>query len=183
MATATKRITAEEYLNMDTDGQHCELVRGRIEVMNMPTPRHGQICGNIYFLLRQFTQKHRLGHVVSNDSGVITERDDDTVRGPDIAFYSFKSVKPGRMPPGYIPVPPDLAAEVRSTTDRWSRINKKVREYLDAGVKVVFVADQQTESVYVHRDDDAPEIYRADDTLRLPDVLPGFKVKVFRFFE
>ena len=33
--------------------------------------------------------EHDLGHVLSNDSGVITERDPDTVRGADISFYSY----------------------------------------------------------------------------------------------
>ena len=48
--------------------------------MNVPTPRHGEICVQISYLLRRFLEDHPLGRVVSNDSGVRTERDPDTMR-------------------------------------------------------------------------------------------------------
>ena len=49
--------------------------------MPMPKPRHGQICGQVVYLLRRSFETNDLGHVLSNDSGVITERDPDTIVG------------------------------------------------------------------------------------------------------
>ena len=63
--------------------------------MPPPTPRHGQICGKAD-RLRDFADEHDLGHVLCNDSGVITERDPDTVRGADVSFYSYAKVPRGR---------------------------------------------------------------------------------------
>ena len=91
MATvAEKLLTAEEYGELPDNGQPTELVRGRIVPLNMPAPRHGEICVVTIYLLKRFLEDHPLGRVVSNDSGVITERDPDTVRGGDLAFYSYQ---------------------------------------------------------------------------------------------
>ena len=72
-AIAEKLLTAEEYFLLPDDGTHKELVRGRIVRMNMPKPRHGQICARIVYLLERFQEDHPLGHVLSNDTGVVTD--------------------------------------------------------------------------------------------------------------
>jgi len=43
--------------------------------------------------LGEFVDEHELGRVMSNDSGVITERESDTVRGADVTFYSLNRHK------------------------------------------------------------------------------------------
>src|SRR5581483_3813003 len=91
--------------------------------------------------------------VLSNDSGVLTKRGPDTVRGADVAFYSYGRVPPGPLPRTYLAVVPELVFEVRSPTDRWRAIVTKVGEYLTAGVAVVCVLDEATEAVHVYTDD------------------------------
>jgi len=120
---------------------------------------------------------------VSNDSGIITERDPDTVRGADVAFYSYGRIPRGPLPPGYLPVPPELVFEVRSPTDRWRDVLAKVVEYLDAGVSVVCVLDPGTETVLLYRDDRPNEVIPAEGELTIPEVLGDFRVPVRRFFE
>lgn len=183
MATAEALLTAEQYYLLPDNGQPTELVRGRVVPVNMPFPRHGQICGKVVRLLGRFLEDHDLGHVVSNDSGVVTERDPDTVRGADVAFYSYARVPPGPLPQGYLPVPPELVFEVRSPGDRWAEVLIKVGEYLNAGIGAVCVLDTPTQTAYLHQPDQAPQIFTADQDLTLPPPLDGFRVPVRRFFE
>jgi Uma2 family endonuclease len=75
-----------------------------------------------------------------------------------------------------------VAFEVRSPGDRWREIHAKVAEYLAAGVRAVCVLDQQTETAHLYYPDEAPRILTADQELTLPDVLPGFRAAVGRFF-
>jgi hypothetical protein len=89
MATVEALLTAEEYRLMPDNGRPTELVRGRIVSVNVPAPRHGEICANICYLLRRYFEDEDLGHAVTNDSGVQTERDSDTIRGADVSFYSY----------------------------------------------------------------------------------------------
>jgi Uma2 family endonuclease len=182
MSAAESLLTAEEYLALPENGIPNELVRGKIVPLYVPTPRHGQICGQVIFFIHRYLEDHDLGHLVCNDSGIITERAPDTVRGADIGFYSYKQVPPGPLPQGYLPVSPELVFEVRSPIDRWSAILTKVAEYLEAGVTVVCVLDQMTERCHVYRSDDPGQEFTAEQELTIPDVLPGFQVVVRCFF-
>jgi Uma2 family endonuclease len=185
MATAVIEtlLTAEEFRRLPDDGRPKELKRGRVILMNLPAPRHGQICGQVYYLMRRYLDDHPSGHLVSNDSGIITEHDPDTVRGADVAFYSYNRVPAGPLPQGYLPVAPELVFEIRSPTDRWGAILTKVGEYLQAGVAVVCVLDQTTERCHVYRNEEEIQEFLPDQDLTLPDVLPEFRVAVRRFFE
>jgi Uma2 family endonuclease len=133
-------------------------------------------------LIGTFADDHDLGHVLCNDSGVITERDPDTVRGADVAFYSDAKVPRGKIRKGYLDVVPDLVVEVRSEDDRWRDILAKVHEYLDAGVGVVIVLDPDPEGAHVFRPDQPPRQLGPDDELTVPDLLGDFRVAVRRFF-
>jgi hypothetical protein len=59
----------------------------------------------------------------------------------------------------------------------------KVAEYLGAGVSVVCVLDQVSETVLVYSADELPRTLEGDDELHLPEVLGEFRVAVRRFFE
>jgi Uma2 family endonuclease len=175
-------ITAKEFARMPDDGTIQELVRGRIVRMPPPIPYHGQICVEFVLALGEFVRSHGLGRIVANDSGVVTERDPDTVRGADVCYYS-KARLPNELPHDqYADVVPDLVVEVRSPSDRWRKILAKVGEYLSAGVTVVIVADPTTSSVLVYRDEGSPQTFGPNDSLTIPDLLPGFSAPVARFF-
>jgi Uma2 family endonuclease len=183
VSISEKLLTIEEYLLLPDEDVPNELVRGRIVPLAIPFPRHGQICSEVLYLLYRFLDVHHMGRLVSNNSGIITERDPDTVRGADIAFYSFQRVPRGPLPDGYLDVMPELIFEVRSPGDRWGRILAKVGEYLEAGVTVVCVLDQMTERCQVYRSKEDMQVFTSEQELTLPDVLPEFRAVVRRFFE
>ncbi len=59
----------------------------------------------------------------------------------------------------------------------------KVGEYLEAGVAVVCVLDQVSETLHVYHAEELPRTLHGDDELTLPDILGDFRVAVRRFFE
>jgi Uma2 family endonuclease len=124
-----------------------------------------------------------MGRVVSNDGGILTERAPDTVRGGDVAYSSYARVPQGPLPAGYLDVVPELVFEVRSPTDRWSRLITKAGEYLEAGVTVVCLLDPVSETAQVYRADELPRTLNAEDELDLPDVLGELRLPVRLFFE
>jgi Uma2 family endonuclease len=181
--TSATLMTAEEFAARPDPGYPEELVRGRIVPMPMPKPRHGQICGCAYYLFRNHIEAQDLGHLLSNESGVVTERGPDTVRGADISFYSYARVPKGPLPDRYLEVAPDLVVEVLSPSDRWPKVFGKVAEYLDAGTTVVLVLDDQRRVAQLFRADGTTRLLDADDELTIPDLLGDFRVRVGRFFE
>lgn len=181
--TTQRLLNAAEYAVLTGRGMPTELVRGRVVEMNVPAPRHGEICANITTLINPYVRAQGMGRVVSNDGGILTERDPDTVRGGDVAYYSYVRVPRGPLPAGYLDVVPELVFEVRSPTERWSRLIAKAGEYLEARVTVVCLLDQVSETVQVYRADELPRTLHADDELHLPDILGELRVPVRRFFE
>ncbi len=182
-STATPALlTAEEYALRPDPGHPEELVRGRVVLTPPPKPRHGYLCNKAGRLLGNFCEEHHLGWVFNNDTGVVTERNPDTVRGADVAFYSFARLPEGPLPDSYPAVAPDLIIEVLSPTDRWPKILMKVGEYLDAGTSLVLVLDDDSRQAHAFRPDGV-QILRSDDDLSIPEILPGFVVPLRRFFE
>jgi Uma2 family endonuclease len=180
--TAPALMTAEQFAERPDPGYPEELVRGGIVPTAVPDRRHGQICSNALFLFRSYADAHALGHVLCNDSGVITERGPDTVRGADVAFYSYNRLPRGPLPRTYGPEVPELVVEVQSKGDKWPKVLAKVVEYLDAGVSAVVVLDDKHRRAQVFTADDN-RLLGSDDELTIPEILPGFAVAVRRFFE
>jgi Uma2 family endonuclease len=183
MATAEALMSAQEFGDRPDPGHPEELVKGTIIAMPPPDRRHGYVCGQAYYLIRQFVEGHDLGRVLSNDSGVITERNPDTVRGADVAYYSYTRLPRGPLPTGYGPEVPELVVEVCSLSDRWVDINEKVTEYLRAGVLAVVVLDPKPQTAHVFSGEDAPILLRSEDELVLPGILEGLRVRVGQFFD
>ena len=95
---APPRSDRVDASTLPDDGQRRELRRGVVVVLNLPGFRHGEVCGNIHYWLSTFVRQHPLGRVLTNDSGLITERNPDTVRGGDVTYYSFQRVAKGESP-------------------------------------------------------------------------------------
>lgn len=179
---AAPLLTAAEFM-AKYEHAHAELVKGVVKEYPVPYPRHGKICGTMTGLLWQHVSAADLGHVMTNDSWIQTGHDPDTIRGADVCFFSYERLPRGPVPPGLLPVSPDLVVEVRSPTDRWTDVFGKVLEYLKAGVRVIVILDPGTETASVYRPEELQQILHNGDALVIPDVLPGFSVPVRRLFE
>ncbi len=185
MATAEmlELMTAEQFGQRPDSGYPEELVQGRVVAMPVPDRRHGYVCGRADRILGNFVDGHDIGRVICNDSAIITERDPDTVRGADVAYYSYPRLPKGTLPAGYGPEVPEVVVEVLSVNDRWRVILEKVSEYLNARVLVVIILDPEHQIAHVFSSDDPPRTLGAEEQLVLPGVLEGFSVRVGQFFE
>jgi Uma2 family endonuclease len=151
-------------------------------MMNMPGFRHGDVCRRVAQVVGNFIDERSLGRVTGNDAGVITARNPDTVRGPDIAYYSFERLPADVVPVGYPSVAPEVVFEVLSPSDHWSDALGKAGEYLRAGVRVVCVVDPETRTATLCRPDAAPLTRGEDQSLELPELHAEFAVPLRAFF-
>jgi Uma2 family endonuclease len=186
MATVTEKLlTAEEFARLPepADGSEEELVKGVVVSVPVPGFNHGYIQANVGDLLLGYVRAHRLGHVTLG-TGLITERNPDTVRGPDVAFWSAERIPLDRpVPQGYPEVAADLAVEVLSPDDRLRKVREKLREYFTGGVRMVWVVDPENRTVTVYRSPDEGRLLHESATLTGEDVVPGFSCPVAAFFE
>jgi Uma2 family endonuclease len=181
--TQAHLLTAEEFaqLPQPEDGSQQELVQGVVITMPPPSFFHGLCCNELGSRLRNHVREQQLGYVTSNDSGVILARAPDTVRGPDLAFWSRERMPtPPRM--GYPDIAPDLVVEVLSPSDVFPQILRKVQQYLRAGTREVWVVVPEDRSVTVCRPGQEQVILGNGETLSSGDTLPGFSCPVAELF-
>ncbi len=184
MATVAspKLITAEEFMAADLGEGTFELVRGEVVLLPPTMPKHGRVCSKIGFVLESFGRQTRYGYSLLG-SAVATERGPDTVRAPDVCFFSQARWPESEIGDGLPPVPPDLAVEVVSPRDRPGEIHRKIGEYLDAGVPLVWVVYPTRRRVAVYRPGgEEPIVLKEDDVMENFPELPGFRCPVSDFF-
>jgi Uma2 family endonuclease len=185
MATASrpKPMTAEEFMAADLGEATFELIRGEIVEMPTPMPDHGVVCANFAGILWDYGRRSGYGYVLSSDSAVLTERGPDTVRGADVCFYSHARWPRSQVGKTLPPVPPDLAVEVYSPSNRRGEMPRKVSEYLAIGTLMVWVLYPGRRSIAIHRSDDQPPLvlHERDVIEDLPE-LPGFRCAVADLF-
>lgn len=180
---ARKLVTAEDLLATRDTGVCRELVRGEVIETTPSGIEHSEVGLGLGALLRAFVKGHNLGVVVGSDGGFMLERDPDTVRVPDCAFIARERLPEGRRPKGFFQGAPDLAVEVASPSDTWAGIEVKVREYLEAGTRLVWVVSPEARSVRVYRSAEKSFLLTEDGTLTGDPVLPGLAIPVREVFE
>ena len=71
--------------------------------------------------------------------------------------------------------------EIRSKNDSQAYLDRKVADYLAAGVKLVWVAHPDAKTVTAHRAGTPPQSFAASQTLPL-EFVPGFELPVEEIF-
>jgi Uma2 family endonuclease len=181
MTTTEPLITADDLLRTPDLGR-CELVRGELIRMTPAGYEHGSIIVNICTPLAIFVTQGGLGRVSGAETGFHIAHDPDTVRAPDVAFVAAGRL-PSPLPKGFFPGPPDLAVEVVSPDDRDSQVMAKVRSWLDAGCRVVWLVDSRRGTVRVFLGQSPEQVLRLSDTLSGEPLLPGFFLAVAEIFK
>ena len=183
VATATKLLTAEEFYELPDplDGSKQELVRGEVVTMPPPTFEHGEVQVNVAGHIWVFLKSNKIGRVVTG-SGTVTDRKPDTVRGPDVSYYSKERVPLDVRIVKYADVPPDLCVEIISPSNTRNQMRAKIKEYFFSGVRMVWVVEPEDRSVTILLAPDEGRTIYENGTLDGGEVLPGFSCKVSDLF-
>jgi len=180
MSTIThkKLLTAEEFFLLPDpgDGTQQELVRGEIVTMPPPGGMHGVTCSKTDRKLGIYIDGGPGGTLVCNDTGFITEREPDSVRGPDISYWSKDRLN--IVPVGYIEIAPDMLVEVLSPSNTSKQIRAKLKEYFAKEVRLVWVIAPEDRTLTIYRTPDEGRLLHETAAVTGEDVLPGFTCRV-----
>ena len=183
MTTITQPVTAEELLNMPDDGFRYELIRGELRKMPPAGHIHGEYALSIGASLQTHAKANGLGKTYAAETGFKLESDPDHVRAPDAAFVRRERAEAAREISGFFPGAPDVAVEVISPTDRYTEVEEKVADWLDAGTIAVIVVDPNRRIVKVHRSPTDVIALTEADVLSAEDAVPGWQMPVRDIFE
>lgn len=146
-----------------------------------PGFEHGLIQGEIFARLHNHVTSNKLGRVVV-ESGLITDRNPDSVRGPDVSFWSKERLPFDQKPRGYPDVAADLCVEVLSPDDRPAKMREKRNEYFNRGVRLLWVIDPRMKCITVYRSPDDETVIDNAGVLDGEDVVPGFRCPIAELF-
>lgn len=175
-------MTVSEFEKAATRLGPCELVRGEVVTLSPGGFEHSQVLINVGALLKAWSHQTGLGRVVGGEAGIVVQKEPATVRGADVAYFSYERLPARTKPQGFSLVPPDLAVEILGKSQAWHQIVEKVGEYLRMGVDRVWVIDPRTRRVHIFQPEAEPAIMDCGQTLKDDTILPGFACKVDELF-
>jgi Uma2 family endonuclease len=183
MSTEVQLMTADELLAKPDDGFVYELIKGElVKVSPPPGHEHGLVAMNLAGPLYEYVKKHQLGNVYAAETGYLLEQNPDTVRAADVSFIRRERIeKAGRIRRYWIGAP-DLAVEVNSPSDTVGRIKGKVGQWLENGVRLLWIVSPKMRSVTIYRSLTEVIVLTEKDILDGGDVVPGFQIRVADIF-
>lgn len=175
-------MTAGELERLGDYRYRYDLIRGRVHRLAPAGGEHGEIAGEVAGRLWAHVAPRQLGRVYGAETGFLLARDPDVVLAPDAAFVRADRLPPRAERRGFLRLAPDLAVEIVSPSEREADVAQKVREYLAAGVRLVWVLYPLRRTVLVYEPGATVRTLRAADELDGGDVLPEFRVRVADLF-
>jgi Uma2 family endonuclease len=163
------------------EGVSCELIDGILVEKDMAAyeSRIAMVLGHFF---ESLLDDDDLG-VVLGESGML-RLFPNQVRIPDVSFISWKRMPDEECPGEAIwSLAPDLAVEVLSAGNTEEEINRKLREYFQAGTKLAWVVDPGTRTVRVYTSRRRSVLLGEKDTLDGGKVLPGFSLPIKKWFQ
>lgn len=167
---------------LDREGRICELIDGTLVEKPMGY-NEGQVTFELIVFLGTFLKRHNLG--LANGPDGTLKLTTGLLRIPDVSFVSWDRL-PGRKRPTEGPVPHlplDLAVEVLSKSNTKREMTRKVREYFQAGTRLVWLIDFRAKTARVFTSPADSTLLTEDDSLDGGDVLPGFRLALRELFE
>ena len=186
MATNPNVLTADDVLDLPVpdDAIGYEFVDGQ-PVLVMPASfTHGYLIAEVVYRLRRFVDDAGLPGKVCTDVGFVLglPRDRERMRGPDVA-YILREKLAGLDPNRLVRAIPDLAVEIDLTSAKKPHAQQRVVDYLQAGVRLVWVIDPHSRTAVIYHLDGSARLIPGDGVLDGEAVVPGFRLPIAELFD
>lgn len=149
-----------------------------VDVPPMPSYAHGEIIIALGAALYPYVRAHKLGHVFAAQTTYRIDGMPD--RLPDLTFVSSDRTPATFHQEG--DVAPDLVVEIVSATDTYGTVSAKVQEYLDHGVRLVWVLNPWLHTIDAY-EATRQRLFTLNDTLDAEPVIPGFTCPMRDLFD
>ena len=159
-----------------------ELDDGRLITMTPAGVEHGSYEMRIGAAFYEQGEKKGLGRACTGEVGIVLRRKPPRIVGADVAFIAKRSLPMKKSRSGYLETMPEVVVEVLSPNDTKAYVNRKISDYLDAGVGQVWIADPARREIVIHRRNAQPQSFTENDVLKSHDPIPGFKLPLAEVF-
>ncbi|MFO0805228.1 MAG: Uma2 family endonuclease [Gemmataceae bacterium] len=193
-AETPKVWTAEDLLAMPDDGVERWIIRGQLREkpseypeakMTVRNRHHSSVMTRVATAIMNWlrTQPKPRGDAFCGEVGVILPGRTSTL-GVDVVYAAPDVVEVQDDEESTLLVGvPTLTVEILSPNDTQVQVREKTREYLQAGVSIVWVVDPHDQIVRVYQNGLPAESYNVTHHMPEHPAMPGFTPAVAEFFE
>jgi Uma2 family endonuclease len=164
----------EQILKDDDNDYQIELQEGNILIMGPSDIESSEIGAELIRLLGNWVKPRKLGRIFDSSGGFIMPNTD--LRAPDVSFVSAQRLK--RTVRDFGNLVPDLVVEIKSKTDRVSKLEDKLKLFLELGAKVGILINPDELTVTVYRPDGKITLLTEDDKLTVTELFPGWEIAI-----
>jgi Uma2 family endonuclease len=170
-ATDPMQLSADDVLSIPVPPhlRGYELENGELVAVSLPAPLHGRIQAEILFQLKLYVRENPGSGRVYGEVGYVLElpSDPERLRGPDATFVSEPLLRASGGEPegGWYRLVPDLVVEIDSPGRRPAIEQRRIQDYLEAGVRLLWVIHTATRSATVYSEDGTVRLVREDGSL------------------
>ena len=176
-------LTADDFDRISQDGIRRELRRGTL-FDTAPLDENHQIAAtNIEKGLRHFVLPRQLGWVRGIGTGVLLERNPDTIKAPHILYVPVTVLPEDPESRNYIETIPAWVCEVITPQDYQCTVFDKTEMWLRVGVLMVVEVYPAERAVMIHRSGLPFQTLTGNDALKGGEVLPGFTLPLSEIFQ
>ena len=175
-------VTLGQFLAMREPVDHrLEVSRGRLVRVPAQWALDSRVAGRLALALMDYDKATRRGFGLLYPRHVLSESP-ATVRIPDVSFAPTRRIPRVPYHRALWRLAPVLAVKVLSDLDTIGELQERIVDYLEAGVRLVWIIgpDARSATVYRHRQD--PFILREGESLDGGDVLPGLSIPLEGIF-
>ncbi len=167
--------TEEDVLAAESRSNRiCELIDGTLVEKTMASLESMLAAALIYFIHR-YLDSRKLGTVLAPDG--LLKILPAQIRAPDVSFIRWERFPGGQLPEAAIfSVVPDLAVEILSEGNTEAEMNRKLREYFQAGVQMVWYIEPKTRTARTYTTVNEWTEIDSDGSLLGGEVLPDFEL-------
>lgn len=177
MPTPVRLLSAEDVERLPPD-LRCELIDGILIELQYATWTHGLVTANLIGLLGEHVKEDPALRALAH-CGFILRRNPDTVREPDASI--MLADRP--LTTGYPVIAPVFVAEVIDEWDTPTEIQGRIRDWLEFGVRLIWLVDPEKRTVQVIRSLTDRLEFTETEILSGEPVLPDFACPVAKIFE
>jgi Uma2 family endonuclease len=173
--------TEEDLLEAESrTGYICELIDGTLVRKTMAT-RESMLALELGYFLRRYLEENNIG-ALAGEGGLLKILPEQ-VRAPDVSFIRWERLpKHGAPKPPIYAAVPDLAVEILSKSNTKVEMDRKLTDYFEAGVRLVWYIDPDTRTARAYI---APATWTdigPDGSLSGGEVLAGFELSLAKLF-
>jgi Uma2 family endonuclease len=177
VSNITLRLTHTEFEQICCDNPEkvLELTKdGELSVMSPVGGESGNYESNLIIDLGMWNRQSKLGKTFSSSTGFILPN--GAIRSPDAAWVELSRWEALTIEQRqkFLPLTPDFIIELRSKTDSLSKLQQKMLEYRDNGVRLGWLINPPENQVEIYRLQRDIEVLESPTILSGEDVLPGF---------